>query len=105
MYIFVHSPLVLHAQSKSCVCNVCHCFTARLHTCLSCVYFGCMSPDNHMQVHIKNTGHTFGEPTHTCTLDATWKPGHLFKCKMFTYQILTLEKNVGSTIKVVHAKL
>ena len=59
-YIVLYCIVLCLLQSKTCVCHVCRCYSSRLHTCLSCVYFGCMDPDNHMQVHIKSTGHTFG---------------------------------------------
>ena len=49
------------SQAKTCVCHICHCFTSYLHTCLSCVYFGCFNPENHMHVHVKTTGHTLGK--------------------------------------------
>ena len=55
------SLLPTSLQAKTCVCHVCHCFTPRLHTCLMCVYFGCMNPDNHMRVHVKSAGHPLGK--------------------------------------------
>lgn len=68
-YFCPHSPfsppalspsLSLITQAKTCVCHVCHSFTPRLHTCLMCVYFGCMNPDSHMRVHVKSAGHPLG---------------------------------------------
>ncbi len=48
-------------QARTCICNVCRIFSLRLHTCLHCVYFGCQSPDNHMQQHVQATGHMLGQ--------------------------------------------
>ena len=48
-----------------------------------------MSPDNHMQAHIKNTGHTFGKHTHTCYIHPNFAPvqfSRLRQCEIHCYQ-------------------
>jgi ubiquitin carboxyl-terminal hydrolase 22/27/51 len=65
-------------KAKTCLCHVCHCFTPRLHTCLMCVYFGCMNPDNHMKVHVKSAGHPLA-------VDLNYGTVFCFKCRDYTY--------------------
>lgn len=65
-------------KAKTCVCNVCHCYTPRLHTCLLCVYFGCMDLENHMQVHVKTTGHIFA-------VELNYGTVYCFKCRDYIY--------------------
>lgn len=52
-------------QAKSCVCHMCGAHLNRLHSCLSCVFFGCFTK-KHIHEHAKNKRHNLGKMI-TCT--------------------------------------
>lgn len=77
-YLVKPSSEARKLKAKTCVCHVCHCFSSRLHTCLSCVYFGCSDPENHMYIHVKTTGHILA-------VELNYGTVFCFKCRDYIY--------------------
>ncbi|XP_031571953.1 ubiquitin carboxyl-terminal hydrolase 22-like [Actinia tenebrosa] len=45
-------------KATSCNCHACGTYSSRLHSCLSCVYFGCYTGSRHIQQHARTSGHS-----------------------------------------------
>eukprot|EP00731_Ephydatia_muelleri_P038015 Em0630g1a len=83
IYRYLVRPLSVSAEArklkaKTCLCHVCHNSSLRLHACLHCVFFGCLEPDNHMQLHVKATGHSLA-------IELNYGIAFCFKCKDYIY--------------------
>lgn len=83
IYRYLVRPLSVSAEArklkaKTCLCHVCHNSSLRLHACLHCVFFGCLEPDNHMQLHVKATGHALA-------IELNYGIAFCFKCKDYIY--------------------
>ncbi|XP_045571625.1 ubiquitin carboxyl-terminal hydrolase 22 isoform X3 [Salmo salar] len=55
--------------AKSCICHMCGAHLNRLHSCLSCVFFGCFTK-KHIHEHAKNKRHNLGVGEKY----STWEP-------------------------------
>lgn len=96
-YLVKPSPEAQKLKSKTCVCAVCHCFTSRLHTCMSCVYFGCMDPDDHMHVHVKTTAHILA-------VELNYGTVYCFKCQDYIYDANMDEVSRSIDVQLAHNK-
>lgn len=52
-------------KANSCYCHECGTYSSRLHSCLSCVYFGCYTGNRHIHHHAQSTGHSLGTETNS----------------------------------------
>ncbi|XP_048575832.1 ubiquitin carboxyl-terminal hydrolase 22 isoform X2 [Nematostella vectensis] len=57
-FISCSSREALKRKASSCFCHGCGTYSCRLHSCLSCVYFGCYTGSRHIQQHARTTGHS-----------------------------------------------
>lgn len=64
-------------KAKSCVCHTCRQARPRLHSCLSCVYFGCYG-SKHIQEHAKSK-------MHNLAIDLTYGTILCFSCGDYVY--------------------
>ncbi|KAK2149381.1 hypothetical protein LSH36_454g00029 [Paralvinella palmiformis] len=64
-------------QARNCVCHTCKCWTPRLHSCLSCVFFGCFG-SKHIHEHAKSKRHLLA-------VDLTYGSVYCFSCKDYVY--------------------
>ncbi|CAH1793786.1 unnamed protein product [Owenia fusiformis] len=65
-------------KAKSCICHSCRVISARLHSCLSCVYFGCYGGNDHIKQHATTKRHNFA-------VDLSHGAVFCFLCKDYIY--------------------
>ncbi|XP_045065691.1 ubiquitin carboxyl-terminal hydrolase 22-like isoform X3 [Coregonus clupeaformis] len=64
-------------KAKSCVCHMCGAHLNRLHSCLSCVFFGCFTK-KHIHEHAKNKRHNLA-------IDLLYGGIYCFVCQDYIY--------------------
>nr|XP_040032268.1 LOW QUALITY PROTEIN: ubiquitin carboxyl-terminal hydrolase 22 [Gasterosteus aculeatus aculeatus] len=64
-------------KAKSCICHMCGAHLNRLHSCLSCVFFGCFAK-NHIHEHAKSKKHNLA-------IDLLYGGIYCFMCQDYIY--------------------
>ncbi|XP_077921281.1 ubiquitin carboxyl-terminal hydrolase 51 [Halichoerus grypus] len=76
-FIWSGTPETRKHKAKSCICHVCSTHMNRLHSCLSCVFFGCFT-EKHIHKHAE-TKH------HNLAVDLYHGVIYCFMCKDYVY--------------------
>ncbi|KAM8895663.1 LOW QUALITY PROTEIN: ubiquitin carboxyl-terminal hydrolase 51 [Lycaon pictus] len=75
-FVWSGTPETRKHKAKTCICHVCSTRMNRLHSCLSCVFFGCFT-ENHIHKH--------AETKHNLAVDLYHGVIYCFMCKDYIY--------------------
>ncbi|XP_050997297.1 ubiquitin carboxyl-terminal hydrolase 51 [Acomys russatus] len=76
-FIWSATPETRKRKAKSCICHVCNTHKNRLHSCLSCVFFGCFT-EKHIHSHAETKQHNLA-------VDLCHGVIYCFMCKDYVY--------------------
>ncbi|XP_012891204.1 PREDICTED: ubiquitin carboxyl-terminal hydrolase 51 isoform X1 [Dipodomys ordii] len=76
-FVWSGTPETRKRKAKSCICHVCSTHMNRLHSCLSCVYFGCFT-EKHIHKHAE-------AKQHNLAVDLYHGVIYCFMCKDYVY--------------------
>ncbi|CAH6782602.1 ubiquitin carboxyl-terminal hydrolase 51 [Phodopus roborovskii] len=76
-FIWSGTPETRKRKAKSCICHVCNTHKNRLHSCLSCVYFGCFT-EKHIHIHAETKQHHLAVDLYHGVI-------YCFMCKDYVY--------------------
>ncbi|XP_062940724.1 ubiquitin carboxyl-terminal hydrolase 22-like [Cynocephalus volans] len=76
-FVWCGTPETRKSKAKSCICHVCGTHLNRLHSCLSCVFFGCFT-EKHIHEHAETKQHNLA-------VDLYYGGIYCFMCKDYVY--------------------
>ncbi|XP_071230790.1 ubiquitin carboxyl-terminal hydrolase 22-like [Salvelinus alpinus] len=76
-FVWSGSAETRRRKAKSCICHMCGAHLNRLHSCLSCVFFGCFTK-KHIHEHAKNKRHNLA-------IDLLYGGIYCFVCQDYIY--------------------
>ncbi|XP_034341545.1 ubiquitin carboxyl-terminal hydrolase 51 [Arvicanthis niloticus] len=76
-FIWSETPETRKRKAKSCICHVCSTHKNRLHSCLSCVFFGCFT-EKHIHTHAETNQHNLAVDLYHGVI-------YCFMCKDYVY--------------------
>ncbi|XP_023616722.1 ubiquitin carboxyl-terminal hydrolase 27 [Myotis lucifugus] len=76
-FVWCRTPETRKSKAKSCICHVCGTHLNRLHSCLSCVFFGCFT-EKHIHEHAQ-------AKQHNLAVDLYYGGIYCFMCKDYVY--------------------
>ncbi|XP_002720078.1 ubiquitin carboxyl-terminal hydrolase 51 [Oryctolagus cuniculus] len=76
-FVWSGTPETRKRKAKSCICHVCSTHMNRLHSCLSCVFFGCFT-EKHIHKHAETKQHNLA-------VDLYYGVIYCFMCKDYVY--------------------
>ncbi|XP_006902972.1 PREDICTED: ubiquitin carboxyl-terminal hydrolase 22-A-like [Elephantulus edwardii] len=76
-FVWCGTPETRKSKAKSCICHVCGTHLNRLHSCLSCVFFGCFT-EKHIHEHAETKQHNLA-------VDLYYGGIYCFMCKDYIY--------------------
>ncbi|XP_036161508.1 ubiquitin carboxyl-terminal hydrolase 27 [Myotis myotis] len=76
-FVWCRTPETRKSKAKSCICHVCGTHLNRLHSCLSCVFFGCFT-EKHIHEHAQTKQHNLA-------VDLYYGGIYCFMCKDYVY--------------------
>lgn len=76
-FVWSGTPETRKHKAKTCVCHVCSTRMNRLHSCLSCVFFGCFT-ENHIHKHAETKQHNLAVDLYHGVISC-------FMCKDYVY--------------------
>ncbi|XP_003135158.1 ubiquitin carboxyl-terminal hydrolase 51 [Sus scrofa] len=76
-FIWSGTPETRKRKAKSCICHVCSTHMNRLHSCLSCVFFGCFT-EKHIHKHAETKQHNLAVDVYHGVI-------YCFICKDYVY--------------------
>lgn len=76
-FVWCGTPETRKSKAKSCICHVCSTHLNRLHSCLSCVFFGCFT-EKHIHEHAETKQHNLA-------VDLYYGGIYCFMCKDYVY--------------------
>lgn len=91
-FIWSRIPETRKRKAKSCICHVCSSHMNRLHSCLSCVFFGCLT-EKHIHKHAEMKQHNLAVNLYHGVI-------YCFMCKDYVY-----DKDIEQTAKEAKEKI
>ncbi|XP_036271699.1 ubiquitin carboxyl-terminal hydrolase 51 [Pipistrellus kuhlii] len=91
-FVWSGTPETRKRKAKSCICHVCSTHMNRLHSCLSCVFFGCFT-EKHIHKHAETKEHNLA-------VDLYHGVVYCFLCKDYVY-----DKDIEQIAKETKEKL
>ncbi|XP_066105578.1 ubiquitin carboxyl-terminal hydrolase 51 isoform X2 [Saccopteryx bilineata] len=76
-FIWSGTPETRKRKAKSCICHVCSTHMNRLHSCLSCIFFGCFT-EKHIHKHAETKQHNLAVDLYHGVI-------YCFMCKDYVY--------------------
>ncbi|XP_071462146.1 ubiquitin carboxyl-terminal hydrolase 51 [Marmota flaviventris] len=76
-FVWSGTPETRKRKAKSCICHVCSTHMNRLHSCLSCVFFGCFT-EKHIHKHAETKQHNLAVDLYHGVI-------YCFMCKDYVY--------------------
>ncbi|XP_027990797.2 ubiquitin carboxyl-terminal hydrolase 51 [Eptesicus fuscus] len=91
-FVWSGTPETRKRKAKSCICHVCSTHMNRLHSCLSCVFFGCFT-EKHIHKHAETKEHNLAVDLYHGVI-------YCFRCKDYVY-----DKDIEQIAKETKEKL